>query len=87
MVLFVELGGYPKGNDEILPGAGSPGKKMNCHELSQALWSPGHSWGSCGIYSFERSQWQLETSSFFPSALGLLTLCCHKALLNIAVPF
>lgn len=50
MILLVELGEYPIGNDEILPGAGSPGKK-NCRELSQALWSLGCTPGSCGIYS------------------------------------
>lgn len=49
MILSAELGEYPIGNDEILPGAGSPGKK-NC-ELSQALWSLGCTQGSCGIYS------------------------------------
>lgn len=33
-----------------------------------------------------KDQRQHERSSFFSSAPGLQALCCHKALLNIAVP-
>lgn len=38
------------------------------------------------IFRAFKDQGQLERSSFLSSAPGLPALCCHKALLNIAVP-
>lgn len=63
----------------------SPGTKRNCHEWSQAL-----GWLRCSLVDLAITvladqRWP-ETSSLFPSALGLQALCCCKAQLNIALP-